>query len=140
MAEWPRIGVGALVRRDDAVLLVLRGRPPCEGEWAVPGGKLHAGETLAQALERELLEECAVRVRCGKQAFHFEHIDHDEAGALRFHYVVLDFHAEWLEGEPRAGDDALEARWVRFDELDSLPVNAVTREALAQVYDLSRGT
>ncbi len=134
MAEWPRVGVGALVRRGDALLLVLRGRPPCEGEWAVPGGKLRAGESLAQALEREVMEECGVEVRCGAQAYHFEHIERDDDGALRFHYVVLDFHAEWISGEPRAGDDAREARWVHFGELDTLPLNAVTREALRSVY------
>ena len=114
--------------------MVLRGKAPSKDQWAIPGGKVRPGESLQAAAEREILEETGVVIRAGDLAYHFEFIDRDAAGALHYHYVVLDFFAEYLQGEPCAGDDAAEARWVSFDELDSLPLNATTREALAQLY------
>ena len=129
----PQIGVGAVVRRRGAVLLVLRGQEPYAGEWAIPGGRVHAGETLAVAAERELLEETGITARVGEPVFQFEHIERDAEGRVRAHYVVIDLAAEYVAGEPRAGDDAREARWVRPEELAVLPVNRVTRQALQEL-------
>ncbi len=124
-----------MVCRGDTVLLVLRGRPPAAGEWAIPGGKVHLGETLAEAAEREIREETGVTVRAGGEpVFSFEIIDRDPHGSVRHHYVVLDLMATWVAGEPVAGDDAREARWVAFNELEQLPLNAVTRRALQQLF------
>jgi len=123
-----------VVRRGDAVLLVLRGKPPYAGEWAVPGGKVRWGESLAAAAEREVLEETGVRIRAGEPIFTFEHIEPGADGAVRFHYVVIDLLGEYLAGEPRPGDDATDVRWVPLSALDSLPVNVITRRCLAQMY------
>lgn len=130
----PRLGVGAIVRHQDAVLLVKRAKPPYAGEWAIPGGKVAAGETLAEAAEREIREETGVTVRAGELAYHFEYIERDELGALRYHYVVLDYYADYLAGEPNAADDALEARWVALDALDALRLNPITLKALRHCY------
>ncbi len=130
---FPQVGVGAILVRDGAVLLVRRARPPHRGEWAIPGGRVQPGEPLAVAAARELLEETGVQARIGPLLYHFEHIEHDPSGQLRYHYVVLDFAADYLAGTPQAGDDAAEARWVRFDEFSTLPINATTRQALAQL-------
>ncbi len=129
----PVLGVGAMVRRGEAVLLVRRGRPPYAGEWAIPGGRVELGETLQAAAEREVLEETAVRIRAGATAYTFEYIEREQARVLR-HYVVIDLLGTWLSGEPSAGDDAAEAAWIPFAELDRLPVNAETRRALASVF------
>lgn len=129
-SHWPQLGCGAIVRRGERVLLVKRGRPPRQGQWAIPGGKVKAGESLRAATEREVLEETGIRVRAGELAYQLEYIEHDAHGALAFHYVVLDYAADYLGGEPRAGDDAEAAAWVRFDELDTLPLTDSTREAL----------
>lgn len=130
----PVVGVGAIVRRGPTVLLVLRGTPPNQGLWAIPGGRLQLGETLQQGAEREIREETSVEIRAGQVVFTFEHIERDAAGALLFHYVVLDLAAEYLAGEPQAGDDAREARWIPFSELAQLPLNATTRHALQQLF------
>lgn len=130
----PRVGVGAVVCRDGAVLLVRRGAPPFEGEWAVPGGRVELGESLAAAAEREVREETGVAVRAGDPVYTFEHIERDEAGEVKFHFVVIDLWAQYLAGEPKAGDDAREAAWIRLDSMDNLPVNAITRGLLARLF------
>lgn len=134
MSGTARVGVGAVVRRGDTVLLVRRARAPCAGEWAIPGGKVRWGEPMRVAAEREILEETGIRIRAGRPIYTFEHIEHDATGEVLFHYVIVDFAGEYLGGEPRAGDDAADARWVALAELDHLPVNRSTRRALAEIY------
>jgi 8-oxo-dGTP diphosphatase len=104
------------------------------GQWAIPGGRVRAGELLRAAVEREILEETAVSIRAAELLYQFEYIEHDEAGELTFHYVVLDFAGDYLGGEPFAGDDAAVAAWVRFDELAALALTDSTREALHALF------
>lgn len=131
--DAPVLGVGAVVRRDDAVLLVRRGTPPCQGEWAIPGGRVELGESLARAAEREILEETGVIIEAGEVVYSFELIE-ATAGRVAWHYVVLDLAARYVSGEPRPGDDASAVAWVRFSELDRLPVNGTTRAALRKLF------
>lgn len=132
--QWPRLGVGALVVRDDAILLVQRAQEPSRGEWAIPGGKVHPGETLRSAVEREILEETGVTIEAGEFAWQFELIQRHANGEVQYHYVVLDFHARYLAGEPQAADDALAARWVGFKELGALDLSEQTRRALDELF------
>jgi ADP-ribose pyrophosphatase len=131
--DAPVLGVGAVVRRGDAVLLVRRGKPPSQGEWAIPGGRVQLGESLARAAEREILEETGVIIEAGEVVYSFEFIE-ATAGRVAWHYVVLDLAARYVSGEPRRGDDASDAAWVRFSELERLPVNATTRTALRKLF------
>lgn len=134
MPHWPQLGVGAIVCHKNKILLVLRGKEPSKNQWAIPGGKVMPGESLHEAVEREILEETGVVIRAGEMAYQFEFIERDADGALRYHYVVLDFFAEYLSGEPCAGDDAAETRWVPFDELEQLALNPTTKDLLALLY------
>ena len=129
----PVPAVGALVVHDGAVLLVRRGRAPSRGVWAVPGGRVELGETLAEATEREVREETGVRVRAGEPVWSFDSVIRDDDGRIAFHYVIVDLLAEYLEGEPRARDDAAEARWVRPEELSGLLVSKPTLELLERI-------
>jgi ADP-ribose pyrophosphatase len=115
-----------VVFRGDEVLLVLRGRAPSRGVWAVPGGSVRLGETLREAAEREVLEETGVVVRARDVVHAFDVIERDTDGALRHHYIVVDVTADWIAGEPRAGDDALDARWHDVARLAALEVSAET--------------
>lgn len=126
----PRVAVGAVVRRGDAVLLVRRAKPPNEALWAIPGGSVELGETLQTAAEREILEETGITIRAGRPVYIFDVIDRDAAGRVRYHYVITDLLADYVSGDPTAGDDALEARWVTAGELRELPVSASTLELL----------
>jgi len=134
----PQIGVGAVVFKDKKVLLVKRARPPAEGLWAIPGGRLKLGETLQQAAEREILEETGIVIRATKPIYTFDVIERDEAGRIQFHYVIVDLEAEYISGEPKAGDDAHEARWIAPDELSSLPVSDKTLELLTDVLHFNK--
>ena len=133
----PVPAVGAVVVHDGAVLLVRRGRAPSRGVWAVPGGRVELGETLAEATEREVREETGVRVRAGEPIWSFDSVVRDEEGRVAFHYVIVDLLADYVEGEPRARDDALEARWARPEELSGLFVSKPTLELLARIGFLS---
>jgi ADP-ribose pyrophosphatase len=119
--------------RGEQVLLVRRRDPPNPGQWALPGGSVRLGETLREAAEREVLEETGVRVRAGRPVFAFDVVERDGAGAVLYHYVVVDLLAEHLAGEPRPSDDALEAGWFSPADARSAPVNATTLTLLREV-------
>ena len=131
--DSPRVAVGAIVIKDGQVLLVRRGQPPSEGLWAVPGGRVHLGETLQQAAEREIKEETGLSIHARDPVYTFDVILRDEAGRVRFHYVIVDLLADYINGTVCPGDDAREARWVTPDELERLPTNQTTREVLQKL-------
>ena len=130
----PQVGVGAIVFHQERVLLVKRGRPPNAGQWAIPGGRVRFGESLQQAAEREILEETGITIRAREPVYAFDVIQQDENNQCQLHYVVVDLAADYLSGEPLAGDDASDAAWVSADELGSLPVNPLTLELLHKQY------
>lgn len=131
--ERPRLAVGVVVFREGRVLLVRRGRPPAEGQWAFPGGSVEIGETLAQAAEREALEETGVVVRAGDPCGCLDVIQTDAQGRVRFHYVVIDLLADYVKGAPRPGGDAADACWADAATFARLPVNAGTAELLRRL-------
>lgn len=116
-AGRPLAAVGVVVTRADAVLLIRRGRPPLEGAWTLPGGAIEWGETAAQAAQRELLEECHLRVSVERVLDVADLIELDERGKVRFHYVIVEFLARHLSGEVRADSDSADARWVPASDL-----------------------
>ena len=133
--EHPIAGVAAVVMRDDHVLLVQRGREPAKGLWGLPGGMLELGETLAEAVRREVLEECGIEVDVGPLVGVFEPMQRDDEGRLRYHYVVLDYLARYVSGDLHAADDADDARWVRLETLERLPMLAATRDMIRKAAE-----
>jgi 8-oxo-dGTP diphosphatase len=115
--ERPFIGVGALVFRGEEVLLIRRGKPPRKGQWSIPGGIQMTGETVAEAARREVREETGLEVEIGDVVAVIDSIARDEAGAVEYHYTLVDVLAEWQAGEPVAGDDAAEVAWAALDRL-----------------------
>ncbi len=110
----PRLAVGAVVLREDgAVLFVRRARPPAIGSWTLPGGKVEAGESLEEAIAREVLEETGLRVEVGAI---LETLVLEREG---FSYRIVDF-ACTGEGEPVAADDVSAACWVLPHDWSSL--------------------
>jgi len=112
----------ALVRDGDRVLLVKRATPPLQGYWGLPGGRVELGETVEQALLREVQEETGLQVVLERYLGYVDAIDRDEAGRVRYHYVVQYFRARPAGGTLAAADDAADARWVGLAELEALPV------------------
>ena len=126
----PICGVGVVVRRDDQVLLVQRGNPPRRGDWGIPGGVVELGETLREAARREVREECGIEIAMGDLLDTFEVLLRDDAGRLQYHYVIIDFAAEYISGDVHAASDVLDARWVTVRDLDAVALPAKTREVI----------
>ena len=124
--DSPRVGVGAVVLKEGRVLLVRRGVDPNYGLWTIPGGGLHVGETLREGAEREILEETGIEIRAREQIYTGDLVEQDAEGRVRFHYVVIDFAADYVSGEVNGADDALEARWVSPEDLAGLPATKTT--------------
>ncbi len=133
----PIVGVGAITIKDKKVLLVKRGVQPSYGLWAIPGGTLKLGESMRQCAEREMLEETGVTVKAGRCVYVFDFIEHDDVGKIKFHFIVVDFAANYVSGEPKGADDALEARWLSSKDLEELPVAKNTIAALRSIGFLS---
>jgi len=136
--DSPRVGVGAVVIRSNRVLMVKRGIGPGEGLWAIPGGTMKLGETLKETAEREILEETEIVIKAGDPIHAFDFIERDDEGHILYHYVIIDLIAEYIRGEPRAADDALEARWCTWDEIEKMPVSENTL-ALLRKLDFNLG-
>jgi 8-oxo-dGTP diphosphatase len=134
----PLVAVGAVVFKNNCVLLIRRGQAPSEDLWAIPGGSVEIGETLQQAAEREILEETGVKIRAGKPIYTFDVIDRDQNGKIRFHYVIVDLVAEYVSGQPAAGDDAADARWISARELNALEVSPPTLKLLKTSFRFGR--
>jgi ADP-ribose pyrophosphatase YjhB (NUDIX family) len=126
----PFVGVGVVCLKGDLVLLVRRGRPPRKGEWSIPGGLQHAGETLAEAALRELREETGVEARLLGELGTVDSIRRDGRGRVLYHYTLIDFAARWRKGEPQAADDAAEARFVPFAQLGRYGLWSETRRMI----------
>jgi 8-oxo-dGTP diphosphatase len=131
----PVLGVGAVVVRDGKALLIKRGHEPRKGEWSLPGGIVELGESLVDALRREMREETGLEISIGPHIETFDRIHHDTEGRVRFHFVIVDYLCVAADGEPIAGTDAEAVAWASADELDRYQVNAhaaaVIRKGLA---------
>jgi 8-oxo-dGTP diphosphatase len=120
----PTVGVGVVVLRgsppETEVLLIRRGRPPKQGEWSIPGGRQEFGETVRETALRETLEETGITAANPRLLDVVDLIRPAGDGQAAGHWTLVDFAADWVAGEPVAGDDAADARWVSADDLESL--------------------
>ena len=137
--ERPIVAVGGIVVRDGRVLLVKRGREPSAGRWTVPGGAVRVGERLHEAVVRELREECGVEVEVGPVVEVLDRVVRDGTGRVQFHYVIIDYLARWVVGEPRAGSDAAAVRWLRREEWAALPLTEGLDPVLLRALALAGG-
>ena len=132
-ARKPVTGASILVIQDNRALIVKRGKEPSKGLWALPGGSQEFGETLEHAALRELSEETGLIGACASFLRFFEPMRFDDEGNPTSHYVLAVFLCTQVEGNPVAGDDAEEARWVKLDELEQFEFTR-NAEALIREY------
>jgi len=126
-ADRPVLAVGAVLVEHGRLLLVRRGRGPAQGSWSVPGGRVELGETLAEAVIRELREETALDGVCGPLLGWAERIGADE------HHVIFDFEVSLAGGDRAvAGDDAAEVQWVDVHEVGGM---ALVEGLAEHLYD-----
>lgn len=125
----PYLAVSAAIFRDGRVLIVRRARPPAAGIYTLPGGGVEIGETLEEAVIREVREETALEVEPVALAGYRQAIARDSMGRIERHFVILPFAARWLGGEISLNDELAEAHWLLPAELAGL----TTTEGLAQI-------
>ena len=128
----PTPAAGVVCFRGDEVLLIRRGAPPREGEWSLPGGRIEFGERAADAALRELREETG----CEGEIIGL--IDVVDGLIGDRHYVLIDYAVRWTAGEPMAGDDAREARFVVSSELPALGLWSETLRVIEAARALMR--
>jgi mutator protein MutT len=130
--DRPVVGVGAIVVDGSHVVLVKRAHEPLKGAWSLPGGAVEVGETLAEAVAREVREETGLDVRVGPLVEVLERVHRDADGRVEFHYVLADYVCTPLGGTLAHASDATDARWVSFDEMDAYGVSATTITVIAK--------
>lgn len=131
MTTGPLLAVGAIVVDKGALLLVKRDREPARGQWSLPGGRVESGESLREAIVREVREETAIDVDVDGLIGVAERIVRDDDGAIEYHYVILDYLCTPRSTALRPGDDASDARWVPVGELADLHLTAGLLEFLS---------
>jgi mutator protein MutT len=130
----PLVGVGAIIFQRDRILMAQRGKQPLAGWWSLPGGALETGESLHDAVCREVLEETGLEIRPVKLFEVFERIIRDPAGAPEYHYVLIDYLCRVTGGELRPGDDVCRVQWVRRPDLAALQITEGTLEVIERAF------
>ncbi len=134
--DRPYLAVSAAILREGRVLVVRRARAPARGLFTLPGGVVETGETLAQAVTREVEEETALAIEPVAIAGHREAIVRDAAGRVERHFVILAFACRWRAGEPVPSEEVGEARWIVPDELAGLATTQGLAEIIAAAMKL----
>lgn len=135
--ERPILGVGAVILHDDCVLLVERGNEPLKGWWSLPGGGVETGETLENAIRREIREETCLEVEIVKVVEIFERIMPDAEGRAEYHYVLIDYlcHPVAKGAEACPASDASRLAWVRREDLPLYKITEGTTGVIEKVFD-----
>jgi 8-oxo-dGTP diphosphatase len=118
--DRPIVGLGAIVWKDGRVLMVQRGRPPRAGIWSLPGGAQDLGETVAEGIRREIVEETGIEIELLGLVEVIDSVQRDAAGRVLYHYTIVDYAARWIGGDAIAGDDAAAVAWVDPADLHRL--------------------
>lgn len=137
--KHPTIGVGGIVFKNDRVLLIQRGTPPRAGQWSIPGGKQEWGETVKEALMREVKEETGITMAVEDFVDVIDYLTpaHPDLRQEDFHYTLLDYWGEWLSGEltPNEGE-IMDARWVSLDDLGDFNLWSETSRVIIEAFDM----
>ncbi len=132
--QQPLVGVAAVIFKGEEVLLVRRGQEPAKGVWSLPGGLVELGEGLEQALKREVQEETGLTVEVLGVSAVLDRIYRDGDGGIPYHYVLIDFACEHLEGDPVPGSDSAAARFAPLGALGELDLPEFTVKIIQRAW------
>jgi 8-oxo-dGTP diphosphatase len=132
----PIIAVGGVVFMEGRVVLIKRRHPPLQGRWSLPGGGVQVGETLREAMQRELREEIGIDTRVGPLIDLFDHITRDPDGRVQYHFVLADYLCHQVGGRLRPGSDAESVAVADPDNLLSYDLTDKTLEVIQRAATL----
>jgi ADP-ribose pyrophosphatase YjhB (NUDIX family) len=132
------VGVGAVIFRGEEVLLVRRGQEPARDSWSLPGGLVELGESLAEALRREVAEETGLTINILGITAVLDRVYRDDAGDISYHYVLVDFLCDYDSGELTPSSDAVAARFVPLAELDRVDLPSFTAQVIRRAWKQKR--
>ena len=136
----PLVGVGAVIFSGDTVLLARRNQEPGKGIWSLPGGLVEVGETLQEALKRELKEEVSIDVEIGGLLGVFDRIIWDDVKKVKYHYVIVDYWGWIGSGKPRPGSDISDVKLVPIEKIETLDHHKDLKEAILKAVLLRSKT
>lgn len=136
----PLVGVGAVAIKDGRILLVKRAFEPGKGRWSIPGGLVEIGERLSDACARETEEETGIKVQVLELINAYDMIVRDDAGRVKYHYVLVDFLAKPIGGTERSSVEVLEMKWVTYEESKGMDMTNSARRALQELFGGSEGS
>ncbi|MCW3995798.1 MAG: NUDIX hydrolase [Candidatus Bathyarchaeota archaeon] len=138
--DQPVVGVGAVIVRNESIILIKRANEPSKGKWTIPGGLVELAESPETAVIREAKEETGLEVYNPTLVDVVSNVDFDAAGKVKYHYVIIDYLVHVKSGNAVCSSDAAELRWVPFSEVESYNLTASfrlffrkNREKLAKV-------
>jgi 8-oxo-dGTP diphosphatase len=136
----PMVGVGATILRGDHVLIVQRGREPAYGKWSLPGGLVELGESLHDAICREVLEEANLKVAVVDVVAVLDRVLRDDDGRVEYHYILVDFLCRCDVGEPLPGTDVLACCFVPVSNLGRYPLTSGTLVVVQKALSMTQGS
>ena len=131
---YPRAGVGAVVFKGESILLIKRGQEPNKGLWTVPGGLIQLGEYSRDAIIQEIREECSIDINLLNVIDCFDFIDIATSKKIKYHYIVLEFLAEYMAGDVKAQSDAQSADWFSLDQIKNLHTTQKTLDLVTKAF------
>jgi 8-oxo-dGTP diphosphatase len=131
----PIATAGAVVFKDGRLLLIRRGKEPGKGKWSIPGGGIELGETIFEAVRREVQEECSIEIEVERILDTRDNIIKDDDGRIRYHYILIDLLAKYVSGDIKAQSDAADCGWFTPAEAAGMDITAGLR-AMLQEQDI----
>jgi mutator protein MutT len=135
--DRPLLGVGAIIVENGRILLVRRANPPLQGEWSIPGGLVETGETIKEALIREVREETCLEIEPVRLIEVFERILRDKDARVQYHFVLIDYLCRLVSGEAVASSDVTHVVWVTADVLESYSVAEETCRVIRKAISMT---
>lgn len=136
--ERPIVGVGAVIVDRGRVLLVKRAHEPLKGEWSLPGGGVEVGETLHDAVVREVREETGLDVRVGPVVEVLDRIHPAIDGRVEFHFVIVDYLCTVAGGTMAPSSDAADACWVEVNDLPRYALTELATSVIMKALEMSQ--
>jgi 8-oxo-dGTP diphosphatase len=134
--ERPIVGVGAVIMDDQVVLLARRKQEPGKGRWSLPGGVVKVGESLKEAVKREVLEEVSIKIEIGGLVGVFDRIIHDRQNRVQFHYVLVDYWGWIISGHPKPGSDISAVRSAPLTELEAFEIGSELKDTILTAAEM----